>query len=370
MSTRSLYFPSMFLFFITLLQVAAFQEGDLAALQAFKSMISHDPQGILNSWNDSRHFCEWEGITCGRRHRRVTALDLRSKALSGLLSPQIGNLSFLREINLMNNTIQGEIPLEFGRLHSSNNRFTHDNLTGGIPPFIGNITSPGSWCSRVESFWRNIPDSLVIERVEKLLEFAETTSQEAGKVMRWGFMNSSAHCSKLQFHLNLAEKPLRWSLYLKDRLPTRGFCMSSANQLLVVIDFVGAIHECKLPNATEPRSSIEAFSQRLKDNNLNEVAFLGLVMVVIFSFLLAQKRRGPSRQPSRLLTRKTLQGSLTKASQRSIDEDGYVCCNQSINLQNAKELLRVSRLNAKLKISVLELSRVWPWKWGVTNEML
>ncbi|KAH9670361.1 putative LRR receptor-like serine/threonine-protein kinase [Citrus sinensis] len=209
MSTRSLYFPSMFLFFITLLQVAAFEEGDLAALQAFKSMISHDPQGILNSWNDSRHFCEWEGITCGRRHRRVTAVDLRSKALSGLLSPQIGNLSFLREINLMNNTIQGEIPLEFGRLRRletlllsdnslvgkipanlsycsrltvlvlGNNKLVGsipfefvslyklkqlalpmNNLTGGIPPFLGNLTSLEVVSLAGNPFGGNIPDSL------------------------------------------------------------------------------------------------------------------------------------------------------------------------------------------------------------------
>ncbi|KAH9670357.1 putative LRR receptor-like serine/threonine-protein kinase [Citrus sinensis] len=172
-------------------------------------MISHDPQGILNSWNDSRHFCEWEGITCGRRHRRVTALDLRSKALSGLLSPRIGNLSFLKEINLMNNTIQGEIPLEFGRLHRletlllsynslvgkipanlsycsrltvlflGNNKLVGsipfefvslyrlkqlalpmNNLTGGIPPFLGNLTSLEVVSLDGNPFGGNIPDSL------------------------------------------------------------------------------------------------------------------------------------------------------------------------------------------------------------------
>ncbi|KAH9733933.1 LRRNT 2 domain-containing protein [Citrus sinensis] len=197
----------MLLFFITLLQVAAFEEGDRAALQAFKSMISHDPQGILNSWNDSRHFCEWEGITCGRRHRRVTALNMRSKALRGSLSPYIGNLSFLREINLENNTIQGEIPREFGRLlrlealFLSNNslagkipanlssRLTvlalpynklvgripfefvslcklkrlalhRNSLTGGIPPFLGNLSSLELLSLGANSFGGNIPDSL------------------------------------------------------------------------------------------------------------------------------------------------------------------------------------------------------------------
>ncbi|KAL9427091.1 hypothetical protein AB3S75_033810 [Citrus x aurantiifolia] len=192
-----------------MLQVAALEEGDRVALQAFKSKISHDPQGVLNSWNDSRHFCEWEGITCGRWHKRVIALNLTSRALSGSLSPHIGNLSFLREINLENNTIQGEIPREFGRLlrlealFLSNNSLVgkipanlsycsvlavltlgcnklegiipfefvdlyklkrlalhRNNLTGGIPPFLGNLTSLKSVSLAGNSFGGNIPDSL------------------------------------------------------------------------------------------------------------------------------------------------------------------------------------------------------------------
>ncbi|KAJ4723387.1 Kinase-like protein [Melia azedarach] len=128
MRTRICYlthFPSIFLFCITLSQAAifassanAFQERDRVALLAFKSMISHDPEGMLNSWNDSRHFCKWEGITCGRRHRRVAILDLNSRGLVGSLSPHLGNLSFLRKMNLANNSIQGEVPREFGRLFS------------------------------------------------------------------------------------------------------------------------------------------------------------------------------------------------------------------------------------------------------------
>ena len=76
-------------------------------------MISHDPQGILNSWNDSHHFCEWEGITCGRKHKKVIVLGLLSKALSSLLPSHIDNLSLVREINLESNTIQGEIISKF-----------------------------------------------------------------------------------------------------------------------------------------------------------------------------------------------------------------------------------------------------------------
>ncbi|KAH9670353.1 putative LRR receptor-like serine/threonine-protein kinase [Citrus sinensis] len=149
---------------------SAFEEGDRAALQAFKSMIAHDPQRILNSWNDSRHFCEWEGVTCGRRHRRVIALDLMSKALSGSLSPHIGNLSFLREINLMDNTIQGEIPPEFGR----------GVCSGDISPFLGNLTFLEIVSLSYNSFEGNIPDSL--GQLKELKSLAIGVNNLSGKI--------------------------------------------------------------------------------------------------------------------------------------------------------------------------------------------
>ncbi|KAI8558769.1 hypothetical protein RHMOL_Rhmol04G0123000 [Rhododendron molle] len=79
-------------------------ETDFHALLAFKSNIFPEHQQALSSWNESLHFCHWEGVHCGRRHERVTVIDLMSKGLTGSLSPYIGNLSFLRELNLFNNT--------------------------------------------------------------------------------------------------------------------------------------------------------------------------------------------------------------------------------------------------------------------------
>ncbi|KAI3809475.1 hypothetical protein L1987_25451 [Smallanthus sonchifolius] len=165
-------------------------ETDHHALQKIKLMITHDPYGALTSWNDSLHFCDWVGVTCGKRHRRVTRVVLESQGLEGLLSPHVGNLSFLRELRLVNNSFQGVIPHELGRLsrlrflYLYQNKFngfipanifncsnleylrlSHNelvgsipneigflstlttvslrinNLTGGIPPFLGNITS-------------------------------------------------------------------------------------------------------------------------------------------------------------------------------------------------------------------------------------
>ncbi|RWR91232.1 Protein kinase domain-containing protein [Cinnamomum micranthum f. kanehirae] len=92
-------------------------ESDRLALLAFKDGISDDPNGVLSSWNNSLHFCMWDGVTCSRRHpQRVVALKLSFQSLRGSLSPYIGNLSFLRTIRLSNNTLEGHIPQEIGRL--------------------------------------------------------------------------------------------------------------------------------------------------------------------------------------------------------------------------------------------------------------
>ncbi|KAK1409302.1 hypothetical protein QVD17_35828 [Tagetes erecta] len=164
--------------------------SDHLALLEIKAKITHDPQGALTSWNDSLPFCQWSGVTCGRRHQRVTTLNLKNLGLVGSLSPYLGNMSFLRYIYFDTNQLHGSIPPEMGRLHRlhvlslSNNSFTGEiptnmsswpklsildlqynklygkipntfgsmlkisvlafdknELTGGIPPSLGNLTS-------------------------------------------------------------------------------------------------------------------------------------------------------------------------------------------------------------------------------------
>ncbi|XP_039138821.1 putative receptor-like protein kinase At3g47110 [Dioscorea cayenensis subsp. rotundata] len=98
---------------------------------------------VLSSWNDTIHFCDWQGITCNqnsRRHQqRVTALSLPSQRLTGSLSPYLGNLSYLQELNLGNNFLQGEIPQELGKLNLLRILNVTDNHFGGqIPSNISN----------------------------------------------------------------------------------------------------------------------------------------------------------------------------------------------------------------------------------------
>ncbi|XP_004308929.1 PREDICTED: probable LRR receptor-like serine/threonine-protein kinase At3g47570-like [Fragaria vesca subsp. vesca] len=127
------------LLFTNLLQptavVSSFvNETDHLALLKFKESIVADPHGFLNSWNDSVHFCKWGGVTCGRRHQRVTGLNLSDADLNGTISPYIGNLSFLRFISLPRNKFAGLIPQQVGQLFRLRRLHLDTNmLEGGIP---------------------------------------------------------------------------------------------------------------------------------------------------------------------------------------------------------------------------------------------
>ncbi|XP_074373084.1 uncharacterized protein LOC141713521 [Apium graveolens] len=100
----------------TLVSSVSSNVTDQQALLSFKDSITDDKLGALNSWNTSTHFCHWTGVTCTQRRQRVTELHLSSLNLVGTLSPHIGNLSFLKNISLNQNSFHGLIPHEIGRL--------------------------------------------------------------------------------------------------------------------------------------------------------------------------------------------------------------------------------------------------------------
>ena len=121
--------------------------ADELALLSFKSMLStgpSDPDGLLASWNTSGRYCTWPGVFCGRRHpERVVALRLVSSNLSGRISPSLGNLSFLRELDLGDNRLVGEIPPELGRLSRLRtlNLSRNGGLSGEIPRSLAELPS-------------------------------------------------------------------------------------------------------------------------------------------------------------------------------------------------------------------------------------
>ncbi|GJV48738.1 leucine-rich repeat protein [Tanacetum coccineum] len=253
-------------------------ETDYLALLSFKSKVTHDPYKVLTSWNHSFHFCYWSGVSCGKRHKRVTALRLVSHGLEGSLSPHVGNLSFLREISLENNSFQGTIPHELGRLSNLRYLYLYDNkfsgviptnlsrcsnlevlslgrnklagsipkemsslsklvsliiednkLTGGIPPFLGNITSMEVFAAADNPFGGSIPDTLGLWK--SLTEFYSGGSNLYGSIPHSIFNLS------LLANLSLALNHLTGSLpsEIGNQLPKLEWLQLWGNELTGVI---------------------------------------------------------------------------------------------------------------------------------------
>ncbi|CAL4977869.1 unnamed protein product [Urochloa decumbens] len=228
---------SMSIWTISTLAVAA-DADDKAALLVFKAAATGGG-GLLASWNGSSssgEFCSWEGVTCGARHRRrVVALRLPSHGLAGVLSPAIGNLSFLRVLDLSYNSFAGEIPSAIGRLRRlqslnlSSNAFTGDlpaNLTscaelevmalesnqlhGSIPLELGNKLPR----LRVIILWQNnltgaIPASLA--NLSSLRIFAAGFNQLQGTIPP--FFGGTLGLQHLDLAYNQLSGDLPHSLY-------------------------------------------------------------------------------------------------------------------------------------------------------------
>ncbi|GJX90519.1 leucine-rich repeat protein [Tanacetum coccineum] len=106
-----------------------------------------NPVSKLSSRKACLICCDWSGVSCGKRHKRVTALRLFSIGLEGSLSPHVGNLSFLSYLSLWNNSFQGTIPHELGRLSRLRILYLDNNKFSGVIPT--NL----SGCSKLEELW-------------------------------------------------------------------------------------------------------------------------------------------------------------------------------------------------------------------------
>ncbi|KAL9381573.1 hypothetical protein Peur_027230 [Populus x canadensis] len=179
-------------------------EIDKLSLLAFKAQISHPPTK-LSSWNESLHFCQWSGVTCGRQDQRVIELDLHSSQLVGSLSPSIGNLSFLRLLSLENNSFTSAIPQEIGRLvrlqtlllgnnsfsgeipanisHCSNLRNLNlegNNLAGNLPAGLGSLSKLQVFSFRKNNLDGKIP--LSFENLSSIIEIDGTLNNLQGGI--------------------------------------------------------------------------------------------------------------------------------------------------------------------------------------------
>ncbi|KAK5834367.1 hypothetical protein PVK06_018244 [Gossypium arboreum] len=151
-------------------------DTDQQALLQFKARITGDELRVMESWNSSIHFCQWHGVTCGRKHQRVTKLELQYLKLSGALSPFIGNLSFLKELNLVGNNFYNQIPQEIGYLRRLETlELINNSISGEIPSNLSACSKLAIVDMRGNRITGEIPASLGLLSNLKLLRFSNNS---------------------------------------------------------------------------------------------------------------------------------------------------------------------------------------------------
>ncbi|KAH6765225.1 hypothetical protein C2S51_016474 [Perilla frutescens var. frutescens] len=134
---------------------------DEHALLAFKSSIT-DPFGVLTkNWSSKTSICDWIGVTCGRKHKRVIALNVSGFGLAGTIPPHLGNLTFLRSFDISSNNFTGLLPSALSKLRRLGKLNVGVNgFTGEIPSWFGTLTELTRLHLNNNTFAGAIPPSL------------------------------------------------------------------------------------------------------------------------------------------------------------------------------------------------------------------
>ncbi|CDP11288.1 unnamed protein product [Coffea canephora] len=151
---------------------------DKSALLTLRAHTIEPRQILAKNWSVSSSVCDWIGVTCGSWHQRVTALNISKMNLTGTLPPQLGNLSFLLSLDMSRNNFHGEIPREIAHLRRLKVLDLGINdLNGELPPWIGSFSQLHHLHLDENSFTGNIPTGIFnISSLEKIALGANSLS--------------------------------------------------------------------------------------------------------------------------------------------------------------------------------------------------
>ena len=96
--------------------------------------------GALN-WSASTPIANWDGVEVRETPQRITLLYLPNQGLTGTIPSELGSLTGLTQLTLIDNQLTGPIPSELANLSQLTHIFLGNNrLTGPIPSELGSMT--------------------------------------------------------------------------------------------------------------------------------------------------------------------------------------------------------------------------------------
>ena len=115
--------------------------GDRLALVALYNATDGANWTNNTNWLTNEAISEWHGVVTDGEGR-VKRLYLGHNELSGEIPPELGNLTNLQALYLWENELSGEIPAELGRLTNLQLLYLNRNkLSGEIPAELGRLTN-------------------------------------------------------------------------------------------------------------------------------------------------------------------------------------------------------------------------------------
>ncbi|KAJ6988782.1 hypothetical protein NC653_021641 [Populus alba x Populus x berolinensis] len=145
---KNLLLTLAFLFFhiLTNTELSHSLTPDGLSLLSLKSAVDQTAAGsAFSDWNeDDTTPCLWTGISCmnitGLPDPHVVGIAISGKNLRGYIPSELGNLIYLRRLNLHNNNFYGPIPDQLFNATSLHGLFLYgNNLSGSLPPSICNL---------------------------------------------------------------------------------------------------------------------------------------------------------------------------------------------------------------------------------------
>ena len=119
---------------------ASTADADRAALVALYNATGGADWRVNHKWLSEAPIGEWLGVTTDS-DGRVTGIDLSNNQLTGPLPPELGNLTSLQSLYLFANRLTA-IPPELGNLPNLQDlQLSFNQLTGPIPRELGNLAN-------------------------------------------------------------------------------------------------------------------------------------------------------------------------------------------------------------------------------------
>ena len=116
-------------------------ESDREVLVALYNATNGAQWEYNTNWLSDEPLGQWYGVDIDA-DGRVSSLALDDNQLSGIIPPELGNLTHLEWLGLYGNQLSGIIPPELGNLTNLERLYLDGNqLSGIIPPELGNLTN-------------------------------------------------------------------------------------------------------------------------------------------------------------------------------------------------------------------------------------